>query len=293
MQLSHAIRLVLMASRRPSFDGVVLEFTYDTKDAIPEKFRDLYTETDGKWHLTGVKGVKSQADIDRMNDGLTKERAEHKKTKEKLAAWTRLGESPEKVHERLDRMEELEEAAGGALNDERIEKLVEKRLKGKTASLTREVEGLRAKVGELETANTELSTSISRGKVEGAIRKAATDAGVRAEAIDDFVTLAAAHFEVAADGVIVTSDKAGKAGQTPEAYMAAQKDRRKYLWPDSVGGGSRGGQGGQNGANPWARDSWNITEQGRIAKEQGPEKAAALAKAAGVAVDAIAPAPAR
>src|ERR1700741_855145 len=164
MKLSTAIRLALIQSRRPSFDGVALELSYDTKEAIPEKFRDLYTETDGKWALSGVKGIKSQADIDRLNEGLTKERTDHKTTKAQLAAWKKLGATPEEVHAKLDRIEELEEAAGGALNDERIDKLVEKRLKSRTASLTRENETLKGKVDELTASNAELATSISRGK---------------------------------------------------------------------------------------------------------------------------------
>ena len=34
----------------------------------------LYTEKEGKWHLTGIKGMKTQADIDAVKATLDKER---------------------------------------------------------------------------------------------------------------------------------------------------------------------------------------------------------------------------
>lgn len=42
--------------------------------------------------------------------------------------------------------------------------------------------------------------------------------------------------------------------------------------------------------NPWSADHWNITDQGKIIRALGPEKAAAMAKAAGVTIGATKPA---
>ena len=45
----------------------MLELSYDTKDAIPNGFAELYTEKDGKFVLTGVNGMKTQTDVDNVD----------------------------------------------------------------------------------------------------------------------------------------------------------------------------------------------------------------------------------
>ena len=44
---------------------MALQIIVETLDDVDEKYHDLYTEKDGKFHLTGVDGMKTQADIDR------------------------------------------------------------------------------------------------------------------------------------------------------------------------------------------------------------------------------------
>ena len=60
-----------------------LKLVVEKLDEIDSKYHDLYTEKDGKYEFTGVEGIKTQADIDRLQTALTKERADHKSTKEK------------------------------------------------------------------------------------------------------------------------------------------------------------------------------------------------------------------
>ena len=36
----------------------MLKTIYDNEEDIPEGFKELYTEKNGKWELTGVQGVK-------------------------------------------------------------------------------------------------------------------------------------------------------------------------------------------------------------------------------------------
>ncbi|MEE7442676.1 hypothetical protein MOR12E_28895 [Methylobacterium oryzae] len=52
---------------------------------------------------------------------------------------------------------------------------------------------------------------------------------------------------------------------------------------DNSGGGANGGKGTGNssGFNPYAKDTWNFTEQSKLEKSD-PNKAAQLKKAAGV-----------
>ncbi len=47
---------------------------------------------------------------------------------------------------------------------------------------------------------------------------------------------------------------------------------------------------GGNGSNPWAAGSWNVTEQGRLVRVLGKDKAAGIAKSAGSFIGAVRPA---
>ena len=39
----------------------MLELIYNSAEEIPSGFESLYTEKDGKWHLTGIKGMKTSS----------------------------------------------------------------------------------------------------------------------------------------------------------------------------------------------------------------------------------------
>jgi len=79
--------------------------------------------------------------------------------------------------------------------------------------------------------------------------------------------------------------------QTPVAEWikdswAASDEAKPYLAGSGNQGsgakGAKGGGGGGGGSNPWAKDSFNLTEQGRIMKES-PTQAQKLMAAAGAA----------
>jgi len=44
-----------------------LEAIHKTLEEIPEQYRDLYSERNGQFELTGISGVKTQADVDRLS----------------------------------------------------------------------------------------------------------------------------------------------------------------------------------------------------------------------------------
>jgi flagellar hook-basal body complex protein FliE len=74
---------------------------------------------------------------------------------------------------------------------------------------------------------------------------------------------------------------------TPESWAAAQaKGQRKYLFQS---GQQPGGGGFSAVKNPWSREHWNATEQGKVYREQGAERAKAMAEAAGSSLDALKP----
>ena len=57
---------------------------YASESEVPKDYASLYEEVDGKFILTGVEDLKTQADIQKVLDGKTHEVKNHKLTKKEL-----------------------------------------------------------------------------------------------------------------------------------------------------------------------------------------------------------------
>ncbi|UFK26675.1 hypothetical protein [Roseobacter phage RDJL3] len=274
----------------------MLELLYNSADEIPEGYADLYTEKDGKWHLTGVKGMKTETDTNKLSKSLREEREAHKKTKDKLAKLGGDDVDIDEVVEQLDELEDLrariEAGEGGKVDEAKLEELVEARLKRQLKPLERERDQLKSRNQELEGENGQLKTTINNGTIESRLRELATSENVVGSAMDDIVFMGTHMFEVAEDGAIVAKEGARgvEAGITPDIWLADMKEKRPHWWPASQGGGAGGGAGGAgSGSNPWGAKSWDLDAQGAMVR-QDRAKAERMAKAAGSKIGAIAPA---
>lgn len=270
-----------------------IELVYENKDAVPEAFRadpvfnEIFTVgEDGKVTLTGVTGMKTEADVATVREALRKEREDHGTTKTKLKPWGEL--DPTETLAQLDRIKELEAAAGGKLDDEAINKIVEGRLGQATGPLNRQIEELTEKNTTLETENGTLKDSITSRDRNEAVRAVATEAKVHQTAMPDIEMTASTMLEQDESGKWIT--KEGLNGVTPgldiKGFLREMQKLRPHWWPESVGGGAGGAGGGLgfSGPNPWSKDNWNMTEQGKVLTEQGREVADKMAKAAGTTV---------
>jgi len=274
---------------------MALKATYESEDDIPDGFSELYTERDGKWELTGVEGMKTEADVARVQSSLTKERAAHKTTKEKLRVWGDL--DPDEVQTNLDRIPELEaqvEAGGGKPDEEKIATLVEKRVARETAGLTRKVDQLTK-----DNAEKEEQIGVFRGRengrlVEDAVREVWSQ--VREEAQGDVIMWARAQLVVepgedGAPGKVVTKEGSGMPeGLDAKAWLDEVLPKKPH-WLKPSGGTGANGAGdptAPGGPNPWKSDTWSITKQAEIRKAD-PKRAERLAKNAGVDVNALEP----
>lgn len=76
---------------------MALAVVVDTLESVPEAVRGAYVEREGKFHLDfevpDVAGLKA---------ALASERGMNKAAKDKVAAWERLGVSPEEIETRLE-----------------------------------------------------------------------------------------------------------------------------------------------------------------------------------------------
>lgn len=274
-----------------------LKTIYEKKEDVPAGYEDLYVERGGKFELTGIEGVKTQADVDRVSEALRKEKTDHKVTKEALTKFGDL--DPEKVPAALEELEEVKAQLAAVAKDGKIDEgAVQERI---DAAVNRAVGPLQRDKKALETQITQkdkviaerdgevqsLQGSIKRGKLEGILRDTAIAAKVLPTAIDDAVMVGLTMFEQLDDGKIVTKDGVGiTAGLEPKEWAKDMQERRPHWWPPSQGGGSRGGNAplGRHADNPWSKAGWNLTKQGQYLKQHGEAKAAEAAKSVGSAI---------
>lgn len=269
-----------------------LKAVFDSQDEIPSQVnvRDLYTERNGKWELTGIPGIQTDANVARIEEVMRKEKNDHRQTREKLKAWDGL--DYEDVRAKLDEYDELKIKANsaGKLNQEQIDQLVETRLKTKMSPIERANKELTEK---LQAATEQITTYQARETqrvIHDDVRKALIAAKVIDVAHEDALMLADRVFEVGEDGKVRTKDQVGVTpGVAPDVWLTEMQSKRPHWWPESQGGGAKGGKGGGGfPQNPWSSQHWNLTEQGRMVKEN-PARAEQMAKAAGSYVGAYAP----
>lgn len=263
-------------------------------DEVAEPLRDFYVAKDDKFVLQ-VNGVKTQADVDAVQRALVNERTEHGKTKakvttlgEQVQAWTDAageGATPETIKAGMEKLGTLE-AAGqpdvlknmDAVVNDRVNKVVEGRIKSETQKLTRTLETANAKINELTGTVGTFVQKDERRSVVDAVRGAAEAAKCRTDAMGDLLSIAAGELKIV-DGKVQTED-----GRDPVAWLEDRKKVSPYFWPAAKGAGA-GGSDGVGGVdskdNPFAYANHNVTKIGQLVNSN-PAQAAKFAEAAGV-----------
>jgi hypothetical protein len=260
------------------------EVKYDSANTVPSEVKHLYKDDGtGSYVLLGAGEVKTAKDVANVQEGLRKERDAHKETKKKLQAFN--GMDPEQVQSKLDRIAELEAAAGGKLDENKINEMVEVRIKSRTAPLERQINKLTEDnttyIGEIES----YKKKDIRRKIRDSVFKAATDAKLRTTAIEDALLMGERIFTVDENDKVVTKDNVGVTpGVDSTVWLTEVKNSRPHWWPESQGVGASGGSGANGGGNnPFSAEHWNMTEQGKLVKEN-IERAEQMAKAAGTTI---------
>lgn len=269
-----------------------LSVQMDTADDIPETYRELYAEQNGKWVLTGISGIKTQVDVDRVLEAKRKEVDAHNETKNKFRVWEGLNH--EEVSAKLAEYDEMKIKLEGAgkLDEDKINQIVETRIKARISPVEKEKMGL---AEQLKAASERIAAFENAERIRlihEEVRKARIGAKAIDSAEEDILLNAERCFEVTEDGRVVTKDGVGVTpGITPDVWLTEMAPKRSHWWPESVGGGAKGSKGGGfAGNNPWSATGWNITAQGEFVRQHGEEKARQMAQAAGVTLGAVRPA---
>lgn len=266
-----------------------LSAIHESIDDIPEAFRELYTEKNGKFELTGIVGVKTQADIDRLQTALEKERGVAKDLKTNLGVWGELDH--EEVMAKLDKYPELEAAAQGRLDDTQIEEVVTRRVEGTINSRLAPVEREKSQLAKVNDELIGELSSLRNEKRQRLIHDSVREQLLKTKAIpdahEDALFLAERVFEIREDdGAVVTKENCGTTpGVSADVWLSEMQEKRRHWWPESSGGGAGGSGSGAGlptgGSNPWSADGWNMTKQGAYLREHGHDRATQMAKAAG------------
>ncbi len=263
---------------------MALKIKLTTLDGLEAHFHSLYTEqSDGSFLLTGVEGIKTQGDIDKVTTALVKERADHKALKEKFSL---LGDhDPVDLLSQLDRIKELEAAAAGKIDEAKINEIVEGRLRTKLGPLERELKQAKDQLEAERGVSGELKAKDRKRTIHDKVREAAVAAKIIPEAYDDALMYADAMFDITDDGRVVTRDQVGVTpGIDPQVWLSEMQQKKRHWWPASQSGNSTGSSSfGGGGDNPWSADGWNLTKQGEVIS-QDRNKADQMARSAGTTV---------
>lgn len=268
---------------------MALKAILDSIDDLPDAVKSEYVQKGDKFELQ-VEGMKTEADVLRVQEALRKEKNDFTTFKTQFAPLA--GKKVEEIVAALDRIPELELAAQGKLDDTKINDIVETRIKTRLGPVERERDQLKTTVAEKDKVIEGFQGEKKTRTIHDAVRKAATASKVVPEAIEDALILAERHFDVDETGRVVTKDGIGVTpGIQPEAWFTDLQGTRKHWWGANIGGGGAGNRGGNNAAeNPWSAENWNMTKQGVLVREN-PQKAEQLAKLAGTTVGGKKPAP--
>ena len=259
---------------------MALKYKYATKQEIPAEQQSLYVERDGAWTLD-ADGVVEKSKLDEFratNVALMKERDDIAKKFE--------GIDPDAMRQLAEDKRKLEEAQTlrSATTAGEIEKVIETRLKNARAEWDKQHGVV---VAERDTLHGRLSAI----QIDQAVVNEATKRGLRPTAIPDITARARMTFKLvngvpqAFDGDSQTA-RMGKDGTTPMTlaeWVDALVSDAPHLFEANAGGGAAGsgsgGAGNRSVKNPFRKESWNLTEQMKIQKND-PQLAARLKAAA-------------
>ena len=200
-----------------------------------------------------------------------------KKLQEQLQQFD--GIDPEKMRSMLKRFEDDEEAK--LLAEGKVEELVEKRLSKATAQFDEKYSAIVAERDDFEGKWKISDAKYNKRVINEVMMKAAVDAGVRSEAIEDIVIQSRDIFTVGEDEELEARDKDGnlrKIGEkllTPKTFIESLKETKPHYWPDSQGAGAQGRRGESGGMQAdidaklqAAAASGNMKEYRRLRDEQ-------------------------
>lgn len=257
---------------------MLLKQTYKEQSEIPQGFEALYTLKNDVYMLTGIDGLKTIDDVNKLQSSLNKERTDHKATKELLRTYTAFGDV-DTLQKTFDELEELRILSS---NDGDLEKIVAQKTDALVRVHAKQIANKESEISNLTKQLDDLKATVKQSEINRTLSDLALKSGISQAAIEDVVNLHGSKFEFDSNGdLVVNSDDPNYAGLDANSWFEQMKEVKSYWWPMSQGGGATGSNGSTVVNNPFAAKTLNITEQMNLIKND-PAKAKNLAKLEGI-----------
>jgi hypothetical protein len=240
---------------------MALKFKYPSLEQIPAEVAGLYQEKDGAFVLD-LEGAVEKSRLDEFgNNNIELQRQVQELTQQFE------GIDAGRARELLKKQQELDEQ--NLIKKGDLAALIESKVNPLKSDLERE-----------RQRNQQLQAQLDGSRLSDALRSAGGKAGVRPTAVPDLLARSGGVFKVV-DGQVVGVDS----GMTMDLWIENLRSEAPHLFEQNSGGGAAGNGSGGAGwirgkKNPWAKETWNLTEQSRISREN-PTLAKAFAAAAG------------
>jgi len=203
-----------------------LALSYESMSAVPDEFKEAFTEKDGKFVISKSIEVKTEADVTAVQTAKDHVKAELSEAKEKLKAFD--GIDPSKNAEMVNELDILRaKVKEGGSDEETINAIVKAKVDRATEQLTAENTELKANFDKEQGIrfNTELETSLM---------KELTDK-VDSSFTGDSLALLKSNFKREATGEWMTKDGLG-VGDAVSKFV----EERPNFAPRNTGGGATG-----------------------------------------------------
>jgi hypothetical protein len=252
---------------------MALKLTVDTLDDVAEALRPAYKQrTDGAGFILDVDGgvvAKSVHDEFRQNNIKLQKQLKD------------LGDlTPEALLELQEKATKLEADLTAARKNKDVD--AEARIKAIQ-------DGLQKKIDEAAKSADGYKARLESVLIDGAVAKAAIAVGAHETALDDISARVRPRFRIGEDNQPYAVDPQGNKiyGEDgkPLGIDGAVRQLTKqapHLFKPSTGGGaanSSAGGGRSTSANPFKKESWNLTEQAKLIKSDKAEASRLAAEA--------------
>jgi hypothetical protein len=198
-------------------------------------------------------------DVAKLKKALDSERAKHKETDGQLKA----------ANARITELEagapKLGEGDSAAKVNAMVDIIVKARLASAGIEHQKKIATLEIDLLKSQEQNKALLGDVSKRTIADTVKEAAKQMHVRDNVMSDLLTFA--NLELKMDGhAVVTAD-----GRSVEQWLDAQKETRGWMWPVSKGARAQGSGGAlpaSLGANPWNKDTWDVTGQSVMTRDK-------------------------
>lgn len=238
------------------------EIAYESRDAVPEAFRDIAAEKDGRF----VIDVVSKSDLAQFRENnikLSQERDTFQSTLANL--YTELGMDPDKRDDFLQSYKDLKKIKqqvddGKLVADTTLDEALATRTSEMQRQHQQQVEAQRKAIAEREAEINNLKAGLTKAAIDREVITAINNekSGALSSATTHILREAYDVFRPMDGGRLVPFDNEGKimygadgsTPMTPLEWLGKLREHSPFFFKGSTGGGAAGGDGGSKRLTP-------------------------------------------